>query len=372
VKVEFYRHNIEESDIEKAVKVLRSIFLTTGPVTAEFEKKFSQYVGLKKTVGVNSCTAALHLSLLALGIGPGDEVITTPMTFIATATAIMHTGAIPVFVDVEENTGLMDPSKIEEAITPRTKAILPVHLYGSIVDMKTIRDIANRHNLKVVEDCAHCIEGERDSIRPGQLADAACYSFYATKNLTSGEGGAIATNDAELAERLRVLRLHGMSKDAANRYHEYYQHWDMISLGWKYNMDDIHASLLLDQIESLDMCWQRRKEIWELYDAAFVDVSGIRIPETRGKSARHLYTIWVDQERRDEFLHTIQQREIGVAVNYRSIHTLTYFQDTFGFKPEDFPVSNRIGESTISLPLYPKLQDIQVKYVIDSVKEIIS
>jgi dTDP-4-amino-4,6-dideoxygalactose transaminase len=137
-------------------------------------------------------------------------------------------------------------------------------------------------------------------------------------------------------------------------------------------MDDIHASLLLDQIESLDMCWQRRKEIWELYDAAFVDVSGIRIPETRGKSARHLYTIWVDQERRDEFLHTIQQREIGVAVNYRSIHTLTYFQDTFGFKPEDFPVSNRIGESTISLPLYPKLQDIQVEYVIDSVKEIIS
>ena len=372
MKVEFYRHNLEEADIQNVTRVLKSVFLTTGPVTAEFEQKLSQYNGLKHTIGVNSCTAALHLSLLALGIGPGDEVITTPMTFIATATSIMHAGATPVFVDVEESTGLIDVRKMEEAITARTRAIMPVHLYGTMADMKTIRDIAGRYDLKVIEDCAHCIEGERDGIRPGQLSDAACYSFYATKNLTSGEGGAVATNDPELAAEVRILRLHGMSRDAATRYTGYYQHWDMIALGWKYNMDDVHASLLVGQMDNLEEYWQRRKAVWDTYDKGLANIPGIIIPETRGKSARHLYTIWVEPKRRDEILHSIQNREIGVAVNYRAIHTLTYFRKAFGFEPEDFPVANRIGESTISLPLYPKLKDSEVDYIIDSVKRIVT
>jgi len=195
MKIEFFRHNIENEDIENVSEVLRSIFLTTGPVTDEFEKKFSRYTGLKETVGLNSCTAALHLSLLALGIDSGDEVITTPMTFIASAIPIIHVGARPVFVDVEENTALINVDKIEAAITPRTKAILPVHLYGSMVDMRKIRSIADQYKLRVIEDCAHCIEGEREGIRPGQLGDVACYSFYTTKNLTCGEGRAVTTDD---------------------------------------------------------------------------------------------------------------------------------------------------------------------------------
>lgn len=371
MKIEFYRHNIEKSDIQKVVEVLHSIFLTTGPVTAEFERKFAEYIGLKEVIGVNSCTAALHLSLLALGIGKGDEVITTPMTFIATATSILHAGAKPVFVDVEDDTGLIDVKKIENVITSHTKAIIPVHLYGSMVDMIAIRNIADRYNLKVVEDCAHCIEGERDGIRPGQLGDTACYSFYATKNLTCGEGGAIATNNSKLAAKLKMLRTHGMSNDASSRYTGKYQHWDMLSLGWKYNMSDISASLLVEQIDRLDKYWQRRQEICAIYNERLEHIPCVRIPDIRGKSARHLYTIWIDPDKRDEVLHKIQDKEIGVAVNYRAVHTLTYFHEYFKFKPEDFPIANLIGESTISLPLYPALKDQEVEYVVKSAAKII-
>lgn len=371
MKIEFFRHNIEETDIKRVEEVLKSIFLTTGPVTAKFEEKLAKYTGLKEAVGVNSCTGALHLSLLALGIGPGDEVITTPMTFIASATSILHAGARPVFVDVEESTGLMDATKIEQAITPRTKAIMPVHLYGSMVDMRSIRGIADRHDLKVIEDSAHCIEGERDGIRPGQLGDVACFSFYATKNLTCGEGGAVATNDSELAAKLRILRTHGMSRDAATRYTEKYRHWDMILLGWKYNLDDIHSALLVRQMDRLDEYWRRRQYIWERYDEGFSDIPAVRTPETRGRSARHLYTIRVDPDKRDSILHRLQDNGIGVAVNYRAIHTLTYFRNSFGFKPEDFPHADLIGRRTITLPLYPRLRDHEVEYVIDSLRQIV-
>jgi dTDP-4-amino-4,6-dideoxygalactose transaminase len=283
----------------------------------------------------------------------------------------MHVGATPVFVDAEDDTGLVDAGKIEAAITPRTKAILPVHLYGTMADMKKIRDIADRHGLRTMEDSAHCIEGERDGVRPGQLSAAACFSFYATKNLTCGEGGAVTTNDTELAARLRILRLHGMSKDAINRYHGAYQHWDMVELGWKYNLDDIHAALLVGQLGSLDSMWRRREEISRIYDGAFSTVPEVRIPKVIGKSARHLYTIWVDPKKRDQVLHKMHEHKIGVAVNYRSVHNLSFFRKTFGFRPEDFPNANRIGESTITLPLYPKLTDSEVEYVIESVKHIL-
>ena len=371
MRVEFFHHSLGEEDIKNVTHVLRSIFLTTGPVTAEFEKKFSQYIGLKESIGVTSCTAGLHMSLLAAGIGTGDEVITTPMTFIASVTPIIHVGAKPVFVDVEEATGLMDVTKVEEKITSKTKAIVPVHLYGSMVDMKTLRDIANKYGLKIIEDSAHCVEGERDAIRPGHLSDAACYSFYATKNITSGEGGAVGTNDPKLAERIRVLRLHGMSKDAVSRYSGYYRHWDMMTLGWKCNMDDIRAALLIGQIDRLKDCWQRRQEISRSYNSTFDFLTDIRIPKIPGKSARHLYTIWVHPEKRNKYLHQLQDKQIGVAVNYRAIHELSYFRRKYGFKPDDFPIAKSIGDSTISLPLYPCLKDIQVDYVIDAVKEII-
>lgn len=369
MKVEFFVHNLSEQDIENTTKTLRSIFLTTGPVTENFEKKFSNYTGLQHVVAVNSCTAALHLSLLALGIGPSDEVITTPMTFIATSTSILHTGATPVFVDVEEKTGLMDIDKVESAITARTKAILPVHLYGSMVDMIALKKIADRHHLKIIEDCAHCIEGIRDNVRPGQLSDAACYSFYATKNLTCGEGGAFGTNNPELADTVRILRLHGMSKDAISRYQGLYRHWDMVSLGWKYNLDDIHSALLVGQIDSINDNWEKRKKIWKIYDDLLKPLPLIEIPETTGKSALHLYTIWVDPEKRDVTLHQIQHAGIGVAVNYRAIHTLTYFKETFGYKPEDYPIANEIGNRTISLPFYPTIATGDVQKVCETLKK---
>ena len=370
LKVEFFRHNLEEQDIDSLSTVLRSVFITTGPVTSEFEKKFARYVKSKDVVALNSCTAALHLSLAALGIGPGDEVITTPMTFIATATAIIQAGATPVLVDVEAETALMDINRVEEAITPRTKAIIPVHLYGSMVDMRALRQIADHYDIRIVEDCAHCIEGERDGSKPGSLGDLACYSFYATKNLSCGEGGAVATNDPQLAQRIRLLRNHGMTKDAATRYTGKYQHWDMAMMGWKYNMDDIHAALLIKQIERLDAYWSRRQEISMAYDSQLAEIPDIEIPKTRGKSARHLYTIWVNPDSRDEILTRLQQKGIGVAVNYRAIHTLTFFKETFRYQPDDYPAAYRIGQRTLSLPLYPKLKDDEIAYITLGLKEL--
>jgi dTDP-4-amino-4,6-dideoxygalactose transaminase len=366
MKVEFYRHALDEADIANVVKVLNSVFLTTGPVTAEFERRFSAYSGLPHVVALNSCTSAMQLALMGLGVGPGDEVITTAMTFIASATCVEHSGAKPVLVDVDPETGCIDPAAVEVAVTPRTKAIIPVHLYGVMCDMKALKAVADRFGLYIIEDCAHCIEGERDGVRPGQLSDAACYSFYATKNLACGEGGAVATRSEELARKIKLLSLHGMSKNAAGRYHGQYQHWDMLTLGWKCNLDDIHSTLIVDQLGRLDDLWARRHEIFLRYERAFEGTPVAR-PTVVGKSSHHLYTIWTDPARRDATLHTLQQRGIGVAVNFRAIHLLTWFAETFGFKRGDFPVAEAIGDKTISLPFYPKMRDDEVDYVAEQV-----
>lgn len=371
MKVDFYKHNLTQQDIDNAVKVLNSLFLTTGEAVAEFESKFSQYLGCKYTVGVTSCTAAMQLSLLALGIGSGDEVITTPMTFIATANSILHAGATPVFVDVEADTGNIDAGSVEGAITEKTKAILPVHLYGQLCDMRKLRKIADEHHLVIVEDSAHAIESVRDGVRPGGLGDASCFSFYATKNITSGEGGAISTNDQETADTLKKLRLHGMSKGAAERYTKRYEHWDMEILGWKYNMDNIQAALLLNQLEKIEEYWQRREAICNMYEEAFEDVPEITCLKVLpgSKSGRHLFTILVHPDTRDLVLERLQQKGVGVAVNFRAIHLLTYYRQAYGYGRGVFPIAERIGDSTITLPLYPKLTDAEVEYVIKSVKE---
>ena len=374
MQIEFYRHNIGEKEKKNVIECLENIFLTAGQYVSDFEKNFAAYCDLNYCVGLNSCTGALHLSFLSLGIGPGDEVITTPMTFIATATSIMHTGATPVFVDVESESGLIDPEKIESAITERTKAIVPVHLYGQMCDMRAIKDIADRHGLKIVEDSAHCIEGEREGIRPGQLSDIACYSFYATKNITSGEGGAAATNDRDLADKIRLLRQHGMSKEAADRNSGAYKHWDMIDCGWKYNMDNIQAALLIPQLKTIDEKWDKRSKLYEKYAGEIKDESRIALPRiaASSKSAFHLFTIWVDQGKRDRIMHLMNQRGIGVAVNYRAIHLLSYFREKFGFQNGDFPAAEKIGSKTVSLPFYPKLTDSEQSYVIDSICEIVN
>lgn len=373
MKIEFFRHNLNQDDFDSIHEVLQSIFLTTGHVVKEFEDRLASYLSCGNVIGVTSCTAALHLTLLAWGIGEGDEVITTPMSFCATSNAILHTGATPVFVDVEEETGNIHADRIEAGITKKTKAILPVHLYGQMCDMKKIRRIADRHGLVVIEDAAHCIEGRRDGIRVGELGDAACFSFYATKNLTSGEGGAIATNDPKKAEALAMLRMHGIDKSATDRYTKKYQHWDMPLLGWKYNMDNIHASLLVHQIDRLNGYWQKRDGIWNRYEEALRGVKGVAIlktlPDT--KHARHLFTILVAPEKRDSLLWTLQDRGVGVAVNYRAIHLLKYYRQQFGYREGNFPSAERIGAGTISLPLYPSLKNDEVDYVIRTVIDVL-
>jgi len=371
-KIEFHKHNISSKDIANLTGVLNTVFLSTGDTVTEFEEKLARYLGCEYVVGVTSCTAALHLSLLAYGIGPGDEVITTPMTFIATANAVIHTGAKPVFVDAEPETANINANLIEKAVTPKTKAILPVHLYGQMCDMKKIKKIADTHNLVIIEDAAHTIEANRDGIRPGQLGDAACFSFYPTKSITSGEGGAISVHDEEVAEKLKKLRNHGMNKGASERYSKRYEHWDMELLGWKYNMFNIQAALLLNQLENIDSFWQRRDEICQRYEAAFKDLPGITCLKIMpgSKSARLMFTILVPPQRRDEIMWQLQEKGIGVAVNFRAIHLLTYFSSTYGYKRGMFPAAERIGDSTISLPLYPRLTEEEVEYIIRTVKEV--
>jgi dTDP-4-amino-4,6-dideoxygalactose transaminase len=299
-------------------------------------------------------------------------VITTPMTFIATSNAALYVGARPVFVDVDPVTALIDPARIEAAITTNTRAIIPVHLYGQMCDMRAIRAIADRHGLKVIEDCAHAIESARDGIRPGQLSDAACFSFYATKNITSGEGGAVASASAEIADRVRMLRQHGMSASAQDRHSGTYRHWDMHALGWKYNMTNLAAAMLQGQLDRIEALWEKREQAARAYERGF-DAIGVAFPHlvAGAKSARHLFTIWVDPTQRDEVLKGLQQEGIGVAVNYRAVHLLTYYVKTFGFTRGMFPNAERIGDSTVTIPLYPRLTDAEIAYVIETVGRLV-
>jgi UDP-4-amino-4-deoxy-L-arabinose-oxoglutarate aminotransferase len=355
--IPFFMHDLGTPELDAVADVLRGPLLTTGETVARFERRFADYLGVRHALGLTSCTGALHISLVALGIGAGDEVITTPMTFIATATAIIEAGATPVLVDVEPDTGLLDPNRVEAAITPRTRAIMPVHLYGQMCDMRALRDLADRHGLFVVEDAAHCIEGMRDGVRPGQLGDTACFSFYATKNLTCGEGGAVVCNDDRLLEKLRLLRLHGMNKTAADRAREGYQHWDMVELGWKYNMDNIQAALLLPQLDRLDANWLKRERLAAHYQRLLAKAPGLTRPNTLPgvKHAFHLFPVWTEAEPRDELLLALQRAGVGVVVNYRAIHLLTYFRDRFSFRRGQFPNAERIGDCTLSLPFYPNM-----------------
>jgi UDP-4-amino-4-deoxy-L-arabinose-oxoglutarate aminotransferase len=356
-RIPFFQHDLGQPELDAIAAVFAGPILTTGETVERFERRFADFLGCKHALGVTSCTGALHMSLLVLDIGPGDEVITTPMSFIATATAILEAGATPVFVDVEPQTGNLDAGLVEGAINERTRAIVPVHLYGQMCDMRRLRSIADRHGLFLIEDAAHCIEGERDGVRPGQLGDTACFSFYATKNLTCGEGGAVTTNDAELARKLRLLRLHGMTKTAADRAREGYQHWDMVMLGWKYNMDNIQAAMLLPQLDRLEATWEKRERLAQTYRRLLADGDGLVLPADvpGSRHARHLFPVWVRHGRRDQVVSMLQQQGISVVVNYRAMHLLSYFRERFGFSASMFPVAEQIGDSAVSLPFYPNM-----------------
>jgi dTDP-4-amino-4,6-dideoxygalactose transaminase len=374
-KIEFFKHNLTKDDIAFANQVMRSIFLTTGPMVTKFEKKFAKYLNIAEAVGLTSCTGALHLALLRYGVGPGDEVITTPMTFVATATAILEAGATPVFVDVCSKSGLLLPESVESAITEKTKAIMPVHLYGRMVDMRGFATLAKKHNLVLIEDAAHCIEGMRDGIRPGQLSNAACFSFYVTKSLTCGEGGALVCRSSTDALWYRSARHHGISKSASLRYAKKYEHWDMEMMGWKYNMDDIQAALLINQIKRLDKNRKRRHDLEMLYRELLKNIKSLDFIEPPGVneiSGHHLFTVLLPKKfSRNEVLHKLQKRGIGCAVNYRAVHTLSYFKKAFGYSPKDFPVAYEIGNRTITLPLYPKLTEEAVTKVCTTLKSIL-
>lgn len=374
MKVDFFKHNITEADRKALEKTLKGLFITTGKEVARFEKKFAAYLKAPYAVGVTSATAALHLALEALGVGKGDEVITTPLTFVASVNAILHAGAKPVFVDVEPDTGNLDAANIEKAITKKTKAILPVSLYGQLPDMKTIKKIARAHKLKIVEDNAHALEARRDGYRAGQMADAAAFSFYATKNITSGEGGAITVHSRKLADTLVKTRLHGMTKDAAKRYGGgAFQYYDMDRMGWKYNMFNIQAALLINQIERIEGNLKLRQKVWGWYLNELKGVEGIEFPVIRSgsRSAMHLFTIQVDRKKRDKVLNGLIKKGIGVSIHFKPAHLMSYYRKNFKLTRGMFPNTEAIGNKTITLPFYPTLKKREVKYVAKSVKEIL-
>jgi len=369
---------IDEEEIEEVVKTLRSGWIGTGPKVFKFEEMLRNYLGIKNAVALSSCTAALHLTMIALGIKQGEEVITTPMTFCATANSILHTGAKPVFVDVDLKTENIDPSKIERAITERTGAILPVHFAGRPCDLKSIYSIAEKYHLPVIEDAAHALGAEYYGKKIGSFGDVACFSFYVTKNITTAEGGLVTTNNKFLADKIKILGLHGMSADAWKRFSDSgYKHYSVEQAGFKYNLTDIHASLGICQLPKIDEWHKRRVEIWERYNKAFKNLPAL-LPapeEPNTKHARHLYTLTLKTENlsidRDNFLDALQKEGIGSGVHYTALHLHPLYKK-MGYKLGDFPNAEYIGERTISLPLSAKLSDKDVEDVIKAVTRILN
>lgn len=372
---------IGDDEIEEVTASLSSGWLGTGPKVARFEQEFAAYKGVQENqvAAVNSCTAALHVSMIAAGIGPGDEVITTPMTFAATVNAIIHSGATPVLADIDPITMNIDPAQIAACISDKTRAILPVHMAGRPCDMEGIMTIAQRKDLIVIEDCAHAIETEYRGQKAGTFGDFGCFSFYVTKNVVTGEGGMIVAQKEECIARAKVLALHGMSKDAWRRYgDEGYKHYYVVECGFKYNMMDLQASIGIHQLSRIEENWQRRRAIWQAYQKAFADLPVVCPPEAADdtRHAYHLYTLLIDETRcgvsRDQFLEAMTAHKIGVGVHYLSIPEHPYYQERFGWQPEDYPHAMRIGRQTVSLPLSPKLSDRDVADVVTAVTQTIS
>jgi dTDP-4-amino-4,6-dideoxygalactose transaminase len=367
-----------EEEIEEVVDTLRSGWIGTGPKVARFERDFSAYKEIPAAVALSSCTAALQLSMRAADIGPGDEVITTPLTFCATVNAILHSGATPVLADINPDTMNISPAAIRDKLTPRTKAILPVHMAGRACDMDAIMAIAQANELIVIEDCAHAIETTYKGKPAGTFGTFGCFSFYVTKNVITGEGGMVITRYPEAAERIKVLALHGMSNDAWDRFGDAgYKHYFVVEPGYKANMMDIQAALGIHQLRKVDANWERRRQIWEMYEEAFADLP-LTTPapaEDGSRHAYHLYTILVDEARagiaRDEFLERMTWHNVGVGVHYLSLPEHPYYASALGWSPEDYPHAARIGRQTVSLPMSPGLSDCDVRDVIAAVQEVL-
>lgn len=372
---------IERAEIDEVVAVLESGWLGTGPRVAKFEADFAAYKRTDPThvAAVNSCTAALHISMIAAGLDPGAEVITTPLTFCATVNAIIHAGLTPVLADVDPVSQCIDPAAIEAAITPRTQALLPVHFAGRPCDMDAIMAIAKKHHLVVIEDCAHAIEAEYRGRKIGTFGDFACFSFYVTKNLVTGEGGMILAGSEAHIARAKVLALHGMTKDAWHRFSDSgFKHYQVVECGFKYNMMDIQAAIGIHQLARVDANWLRRQALWELYQAAFADLPVTRPtpPEPNTRHAYHLYTLLIDQETsgisRDAFLQEMTKRRIGIGVHYVSIPEHPFYQHRYGWQSADYPQAMRTGRQTVTLPLSPKLTQQEFSRIIYAVQDIVT
>jgi dTDP-4-amino-4,6-dideoxygalactose transaminase len=369
---------LEDAEIEEVLATLRSGWLGTGPRVARFETEFAAYKQARHAVALNSCTAALHLSCLAAGIRPGDEVITTPLTFCATVNAIIHAGGTPVLADIDPVTMNIDAAQVAARMTSRTLALLPVHFAGRACDMDALLDLARTHDLKLIEDCAHAIETEYHGRKAGTFGDFGCFSFYVTKNVATGEGGMVITGSDEAAARIRVFGLHGMSRDAWKRFgDEGYRHYQVVEAGFKYNMMDMQAALGIHQLARVERAWQRRRSIWQRYDEAFAALPLTRPapPEPGTRHAFHLYTLLIDEARcgitRDAFLDGMTRQHIGVGVHYLSIPEHAYYRQTFGWSPDSFPNAMRVGRQTVSLPLSPALTDDDVEDVIHAVMTVL-
>ena len=369
--------DITDAEIEEMTATLRSLWIAKGPRTIKFEQEFAAYLGAKHAVAVNSCTAALHVSLLTQNIGPGDEVITTPMTFASTASTILHCGATPVFADIDYRTGCIDPDEIEKKVTPRTKAIVPVHYSGQVCDLDRIYEIADRHGLYVSEDAAHALWSRyKGRLIGNKLKGAASYSFYATKNLTTGDGGMLVTDDDAIAERARILVGQGMSHNAWNRYAKGGSwRYDIVEPGYKYNMFDLQAALGLVQLSRMEEMQKRRLAIAARYQEEFAKIDGVEPPFVPDYTTHcwHLYVLRVVPEvltiDRDRFIVELNERNVGTSVHFIPVHTMTAFRK-LGWKEGDFPNTERHFERIISLPLYPSMTDEQVEYVIAAVRDI--
>ena len=366
MKVPFYRHQLSGGDAQAIVSVLESPILTSGQVGRDVEARLASYFDVPFAFLVNSWTNGAAACLLAMDIGPGDEVIVPAMTFIASANVVELVGARPVFVDVDPETLMLTPEAVAAAVTPRTRAVMPVHLYGQMADVAGLRRAVGPA-IRIIEDCAHSFEAIRDGARPGAHSDAALFSFYATKNVTCGEGGALVTRDPALAEAFKVTRLHGMSAGAIDRYRgSVYNHWDMLRLGMKANLPDLLAALLPAQLDVVEDKRLQRVRLADRYLAAFANNPAIRLQARvpGAVHAWHLFAICVAPDLRDPLMLALNAAGIGCAVNFRSVPTMTYYREKYGYRASDFPVSELWGSGVISLPMFPGLSDAEQDYVI--------
>jgi len=364
---------------QEMIETLDSGWITLGPRTKKFEEELATYIGAKYTIALNSASAALHLAMLAIGIGPGDEVITTPFTFAATANAILHCGGKPVFVDIDPQTFNIDASLVESAITPKTKAILPVHYAGQAVDLDTLSAITKKHNLYLIEDAAHAIGSTYKGKKIGTIGDLTCFSFHPVKNMTTGDGGAITTDNQELAEKIMVLRVNGMDKESWKR-NTSTGSWDyaIVAEGFKYHMNDISAALGIHQLRKLDRFLQVRKDVAAAYDKAFAKIPEVTIPY-RSNSLEHafnIYAILLDTSKlttsRNDVINKLKEYNVGSIVYYRPLHLQPFFQESLGVKEGDFPNTEFVFERLICLPMYHGMTPEDAKYVVDVLQEIIA